>query len=84
MIKDAIGETRPEPDSYFTNYEATEGDLEALRCGIDAIVESKLIDQEVLDKMTFITFDSRFLEEKFPDFNERKAFVRSVLAPQSS
>lgn len=55
----------PSPDriaeqeaKYFETYEAKQGDLVALQQGIDTLVESGLIEEEVLKEIRFVTFDS--------------------------
>lgn len=62
-----MGES-PSPDKiaqqeakYFETYEAKQGDLVALQQGIDTLVESGLIKEEVLEEIRFVTFDSNSL-----------------------
>jgi len=46
---------------YFESYEAKPSDLETLRQGIDTVVDSKLLEEEVLDNIRVVTYDSKSL-----------------------
>lgn len=46
---------------YFENYEAKEADLETLQQGIDTLVESKMLEEGILDDIRFVTYDSKYL-----------------------
>lgn len=47
--------------SYFETYEATESDLKILEEGIDKLVESQLVEEEILNDIRFVTYDSKYL-----------------------
>src|SRR5918999_1789375 len=46
---------------YFETYEVKPSDLEKLQQGIDTVADSKLLEEEVLDNIRFVTYDSKSL-----------------------
>src|SRR5436190_1892532 len=57
-----IQENILEPEAkYFETYEVKSSDLEALQQGIDTVADSKLLEEEVLDNIRFVTYDSKSL-----------------------
>jgi hypothetical protein len=46
---------------YFENYEVKSRDLEVLQQGIDTVANSQLLEEEVLDNIRFVTYDSKSL-----------------------
>lgn len=45
----------------FENYEIQRGDLETLAHDIDALAESELLEEGILDELRFVTYDSQYL-----------------------
>lgn len=57
---DQIQEVQSGADG-FENYEIQRDDLETLAHDIDALAESELLEEGILDELRFVTYDSRYL-----------------------
>lgn len=49
------------PDDYFENYEIKTSDLETLGQDIDQLAASGLVEDQVLQELRFVTYDSSYL-----------------------
>jgi hypothetical protein len=48
------------PVEYFSNYKIKESDLMVLQLGIETVAGSGLLDDDVMDNIRFVTYDSQY------------------------